>query len=197
MNAVGGSILAFLVAVLCVAPRRWALLGVMGGVFFLTQGQSIDVLGLNIFPLRVLEAVGFARVVVRGEISVRRLNRLDAILLLLYNYSALIWIARSTNTAPSQYASALDPTLCYLTVRGLIDGIDDLRWFLIAFVALLVPFTALVLVERRTGQSAFTLVGAAPTLIFRDGVARCQGAFRHAILLGSVAASFVPLYIGL
>jgi hypothetical protein len=52
-------------------------------------------------------------------------------------------------------------------------------------------------VERVIGRSAFTWVGAESELLFRNDGARCQGAFRHAILLGSVAAAFLSLYIGL
>ena len=55
----------------------------------------------------------------------------------------------------------------------------------------------LVFVERLTAHSAFTIVGATFELYLRNGVARCQGTFRHAILLGSVAAAFLSLYIGL
>ena len=75
--------------------------------------------------------------------------------------------------------------------------LDNLRWFLNAFLFLLVPFTALVFVERLTAHSAFTIVGARFELYLRNGIARCQGSFRHAILLGSVAAAFLSLYIGL
>jgi len=169
----------------------------MAGVFFLTQGHSLSVLGLKLYPVRFLEATAFGRVVLRRELVWSRLNRIDWSLLLLYNYAALIWILRSSENAPQQFASAVDPALCYLALRALIGSLDDVQWFLSAFVALLVPFTALVLVERLTGHSAFTLVGHESELLFRNGRARCEGSFRHAILLGSVAASFLSLYVGL
>src|SRR5262249_4795506 len=150
----------------------------------------------NMYPVRFLEAFAFARVLLRRELIWSHLNRLDWTLLLLYNYSALVAIARS-HAGAFQVAAATDPTLCYLAIRGLIGSLEDVRHLLLGVVALLVPFTGLVLVERLTGSSAFTLVGAAPELLFRNGIARCQGSFRHAILLGSVAASFLALYVAL
>lgn len=197
MNAVSGTILVVLLMIVCFGRRRWALLAMLAGVFFLTQGHSIDVAGLNLYPVRFLEAAAFARVLVRRELVWSRLNRIDWTLLAVYNYAAVVWILRSSEVTAQQFASALDPTLCYLGLRALIRGLEDVRWLLNALVVLLVPFTALVCLERLTGQSAFATVGAGTELAFRSGVARCQGSFRHAILLGSVAASFLALYIGL
>jgi hypothetical protein len=197
MNAVSGTILVTLLLVVCFAPRRWALLAMMAGVFFLTQGHSVSVAGLNIYPIRFLAAVAFGRVLARRELAWSRLNKIDWTLLLLYNYAALIWILRSPDVTPQQFAAGVDPTLGYLALRALVGSLEDLRWFLNAFVVLLIPFTLLVFVERLTAQSPFIIVGAESQLLFRNEVARCQGSFRHAILLGSVAASFFSLYIGL
>jgi hypothetical protein len=197
MNAVSGTILVVLLIAVCFAPRRWALLAMMAGVFFLTQGHSVDVAGVNVYPIRFIEVAAFGRVLIRRELTWSNLNQIDVTFLLLYNYAALIWILRSPTIAGEQFASALDPTLCYLALRALVGTLDDLAWFLNAFVVLLVPFTALVFVERLTNQSAFTVLGATWELYMRDGVARAQGTFRHAILLGSIAATFLSLYMGL
>jgi hypothetical protein len=197
MNPVSGTILAALVCLISFGPRRWAVVGILGGVFCLTQGHSLDIAGLNIYPIRILEAVAFCRVLMRGELVWRRLNRTDLLLLILYNYVAAVWILRSSGVSPQQFASALDPTLCYLSCRALINDMGDLRWMLRALAVVLVPFTALVCLERLTGSSAFTLVGAPAALHVRNGAPRCEGTFRHPILMGSVAASFAPLYIGL
>jgi hypothetical protein len=197
MNAVSGVILAVLLLVVCVASHRWAALGMIAGVFFLTQGHAVDLLGLNLYPIRLLESAAVARVVVRGNLVWSTFNRIDWLLLALYNYAAAISIARSSEVTAYQVAAAVDPTLCYLAFRGLIGTLDDVRWLLIRLVGVLFPFTLLVYSERWTGASAFTLVGSDPQLIFRNGIARCQGTFRHAILLGSIAASFLPLYAAL
>jgi hypothetical protein len=197
MNAISGTILVILLVLVTLAPRRWALLGMMAGVFFLTQGHALDLAGLNLFPLRFLEATLFARVVLRRELVWSELNRIDWALLLTYNYTALIWLTASQEVTPQKFAFALDPTLCYLGLRGLITSLQDLRWLSFAFLPLLAVFTVLVGMERVTGQSSFTLVGMTYDLYERDGVPRAMGAFRHPSLLGSVAAALLAIYVGL
>jgi hypothetical protein len=197
MNAVSASILIVLLLAVCFAPRRWAVLAVMAGVFFLTQGHAIEAAGLRVYPIRLLVVFAFARVIVRRELFFSQLNRIDLTLLLLYNYAAVVWILRSSEIAAEQFGAAIDPTLCYLAFRGLIGSLGDLRWMLKAFVVLLLPFTALIYTERLRGENAFLIVGGYPELYFRDGVVRAMGPFRHAILMGSVAASFLSLYIAL
>lgn len=196
MNAVSGSILLFLLSVVCFAPRRWALLGMTAGVFFLSQANFILVGGVQITPLRFLEAGGFLRVTIRRELDWSRLSRLDWLVVATYNYMGVVWLIRESDYG-RPISVALDATLCYLIFRALVRGIDDVRWFLRAFGVLLVPYTALVLYERLTNHSGFALVGAGISGDFRHGVLRCQGAFRHPVLLGSVAAAFLALYIGL
>jgi hypothetical protein len=197
MSPVSAAILVVLLLVVLRGPRRWAVLGLMAGVFSLTQGHAVEIFGLSIWPIRFLEAAALARVLLRKELVWSRMTRIDWTLLLLYNYSGLVWVLRSSNVTPHMFASALDPTVCYLALRALVRSLDDIRWFLNAFVVLLIPFTALVIVERVTGQPAFGMVGATGLLLLRNGVPRCMGTFRHAILLGSVAAAFLALYIGL
>ena len=197
MNALSGTILLTLLVAVALAPRRWALLAMMAGVFFLTQGHSVNVAGASIFPIRFLEAAAFARVVLRRELLWSQLNKIDGTLLLVYNYTALVWIIRSSEVTAAQFAFALDPTVCYLAFRGLLAKLEDLRWLLRAFVPLLVPFTILVALERVNGQSSFAMVGANWEQYVRNGIARCSGPFRHASLLGSVAAAFLAMYVSL
>jgi hypothetical protein len=197
MNATSGTILLTLLVGVLFAPRRWALLAILVGVFFLTQGHAVNLAGLAIFPIRFLAVAAFARVLLRREFTWSQLNKIDWAVLIAYNYSALVWILRSQETAAEQFAFAIDPTVCYLALRGLVAKVEDLRWLLRAFAPLLVPFTALVVLERVTGQTSFDLVGANWQLYVREGITRSSGAFRHASLLGSVAAAFLALYVGL
>ena len=77
MNSIEIVILTTLVAVVLFASRRWAILGMLAGVLYLTQGDAINVLGLNFYPLRFLEMGGFVRVVVRREFSFSVVNKMD------------------------------------------------------------------------------------------------------------------------
>jgi hypothetical protein len=198
MNVVGASILMTLMAIVLFASRRWALLGIMAGVLYLTEGVQIEVFGVNLFSVRFLEVAGFIRVMLRREFSFSNLNEIDRALLLLYVYSTVVFLLRSTENQANRIGVALDAILCYFAFRGLIGGTDDFGWFLRAFVILLAPYVALVSVEGLTAHNPFVIVGApgwAPD--FRAGRPRCIGSFRHPDLLGTLGASFLPLYIGL
>ena len=76
---------------------------------------------------------------VRRELAWSHLNQIDVTVLLLYNYAALVWILRSPEVTGQQFASALDPMMCYLALRALVGTLDDLGWLLNAFVVVLVP----------------------------------------------------------
>src|SRR6266498_335895 len=59
MNLLGAAILGILIAVVLFASRRWAVIAMMTGVLYLTQGQAVQVMGLNMFAVRFLELAGF------------------------------------------------------------------------------------------------------------------------------------------
>jgi hypothetical protein len=198
MNAIGALILTIVLLVVIGAPRRWALLGVVAGILYLTQGQQIRVLGLNLFALRFIELAGFARVMTRGEFSFRSLTHIDRSVLWLYSVITIIFLLRSSEGFAYQIGVAVDAFLCYFTFRGLLQGSEDYRWFLCTFLLLLVPYAVLILLEALTQRNVFASMGGIDYGSWiRDGRPRCQGSFRHPSLLGTLGATFIPLYIGL
>jgi len=196
MNALSIAIMVFLSAVVLVLPRRWALLGMMAGVLYLTQNQAMDVAGFNLFAVRFLEIAGFARVIVRREFNFSNLDQVDRLFLLLYCYTTVVFLLRSTEGQAYQIGMAVDAALCYFIFRGLIEGADNFRWFLRAFAILLIPYVALLCVEMRTGHNPFMVFGGEIVQSLREGKVRCAGSFRHPSLLGTLGASFLPLYVG-
>jgi hypothetical protein len=97
-----------------------------------------------------------------------------------------------------QVGATMDALLCYFTFRGLMNEVEEFRWFLRAFLVLLVPYAALVLIESVTKHNPFSVIGGSIEFGWlREGRLRCQGSFRHPSLLGTLGAVFFPLYIGL
>jgi hypothetical protein len=199
MNPVGALILFVIIVVVAAVPRRWALLGMMAGVLYLTQGQQIEIFGFNFYAIRFIELVGFIRVMTRHEFSFSQLNRMDRVFLLFYIYMTVVFLLRSSEGYANQIGTAADAILCYFTFRGLVGDIEDFRWFLRAFLILLVPFALLILFESMTGRNPFFLAlgGDVYGDWMRNDRPRCLGSFRHPSLLGTLGASFFPLYIGL
>jgi len=207
MNAIGGGILGLLVVLVVFAPRRWAALSLMAGVLYLTQGQSID-LGVHIYPMRLLGLVGFLRVMGRGEFSWSRFNRLDKSVILAYSYITLIFVTRSglgygTGSGITQ-VSLMDKLGCwidtlffYISCRGLLVDQSDFIALLKNLVFITAPYLVLVSIERITSHNPLVIVGAYPDLWIDGQRLRCRGSFTHPSLLGTLGASFLPLYIGL
>ncbi|HTS19762.1 MAG TPA: hypothetical protein VMP11_19455 [Verrucomicrobiae bacterium] len=190
--------MVILVLVVLVAPRRWALLGMMAGVLYVPQAQTMDIMGFNMFSVRFLELAGFIRVLSRREFSFSKLNTIDRALLLLYGYTAIVYSLRATQGYAYAIGIAADACLCYFTFRGLVGGVEDFRRFLRDFVILLTPFVCLVLIESLTHQDPFVgMMGPLNVEWFRENMVRCRGSFRHPSLLGTLGASFFPLYLGL
>jgi hypothetical protein len=202
MNPLGVLILFVVLVVVSAASRRWALMGMMAGTLYLTQGQQFNVFGFNLYAVRFMELAGFIRVMARREFSFSKLNGIDRSLLLLYVGSTIIFLLRSSDIPKGQayqIGTALDAILCYITFRGLVGGMEDFRWFLRNFLILLAPYALLILFESMTGRNPFfsVLGGDVYGDWMRNGRPRCLGSFRHPSLLGTLGASFIPLYIGL
>lgn len=196
MNALGGSMLAVIVLVVLIAPRRWAVLAVMAGVIYVTEAQQLQIFGFNFFSMRFVELAAFIRVMLRREFTFRHLNGIDKALLLFLGYATVVFVLRSHQDIANQIGVALDALLCYFSFRGLIKSFEEFRAFLKSFAILLIPFVILVVKEALTGANPFAILGAAPTS-FREGRIRAIGSFGHPSLLGTLGGSFLPLYIGL
>ncbi|MBK8814687.1 MAG: hypothetical protein IPN42_03900 [Methylococcaceae bacterium] len=198
MNAVGAGILVILISIILFASRRWAVVGVMAGVIYLTQGQAIDLFGVNLYAIRVLGLCSFCRVIARKEFEFSKINGIDKLLLFTYGYRTLAFILNSNGSPIGAISLMLDVTFSYFAFRGLIRGIDDLVDFLRVFSILLGPYVALVSIEMLTMHNPFSYFGAVPeSWVLRGDRLRCMGSFRHPSLFGTLGASFLPLYIGL
>jgi hypothetical protein len=197
VNFIGASILIPLIVLVLFAPQRWVLLGLMGGVLFLTQQQSIDVFGVNLTAIRGLECVCFTRLMVRREFLLFSFNGIDKSFLSVYAYTTLIFLMRSDVGQVEMVGSWVDAMLCYFSFRTLIRDIEGFKWFLRAFVIILVPYVALLAIEMLTTKNPFVLMGALPWDELRGGRIRAMGSFRNPSLQGTLGASLLPIYIGL
>lgn len=197
MNSISAVILFFLMSVVFLAPRKWAILGMAAGALYLTEYSSINVIGFNMFSARFLEIVGFIRIVARREYTFTHLIDIDRIFLAFYSYTTIVFLLRSNESQAYMIGMFVDATLCYFIFRGLIANIEEFRWFLRAFVILLAPYVLLLCMERLTEYNLFsTLSGTFIAEGYRAGKVRCTGSFRHPSLLGTLGGSFLPIYIG-
>src|ERR1039457_5698681 len=77
MNAAGSTLTLLLSLIVFFLPRRWAALGDMAGICYITQGQQYIVAGFHMHAIRIVLLAGFIRLVVRGEFRNLKLNSID------------------------------------------------------------------------------------------------------------------------
>jgi hypothetical protein len=200
MNILGAFMLFGAAAiVLGSGSRRYALLAMVAGSIYVTEGQGINVAGFSIFSTRILEIAGLVRIVLRGELPLGHLNRIDKAVVIFNVFAVLVYCLRSSTNLANEIGMSLDWILAYFIFRSLLGGLEDLRWFLRSFVLLLLPYVFLVLLERHLGRSLWSSMGGltASADWTRNGVLRCAGSFRHPSLMGSLGASFLALYLAM
>ncbi|HSW67307.1 MAG TPA: hypothetical protein VLH16_01865 [Bacteroidales bacterium] len=177
--------------------RKYAILCFIIGILYIPQTQSIYFLNINLFPIRILEVIGFLRVVCRKELVLSGKNKIDFCFTLLFSYMLCMYLLFSEKILFYQLAPSVDALLCYYTFKGLIKNLHDVCYILYSTIFLMIPFTGMLAVESLTAKNPFYLLGAEEySVMFREGYPRCIGSFRHPSLLGSFGASILPMYIG-
>ncbi|CAG7856709.1 hypothetical protein MCAMS1_01301 [biofilm metagenome] len=196
MNALGAAILLVLILVVSFSSPRGAVLGMLAGALFMTFEQVVNIAGFHLFALRFLEIAGFIRIVRLKELYTIKLLSIDKTLILLYLYATIVFLVRSKTDFAYTIGQMVDSLLCYFIFRALLTRLEDLQWLLKAFLVLLLPFVLLVATEMFTRNNPFEVIGGLH-FVERGGRLRCMGTFRHPSLLGTLGASFLPLYIAL
>ena len=184
---------------LLILPRRFAALPLIVVACYLTLGQTILIGPFHFSALRIVLAMGFLRVLIRGEWKIE-LNILDRIMFLWSVWLILASFFREDPHATliGHLGRSYDSLGTYLLIRCLCISIDDVKT-IIKFVALIfIPLGIEMLYEQMTRHNLFSIFGGVPpTPKVRHGHIRAQGPFLHAILSGTVAAAWVPLLMGI
>lgn len=199
MNPIGGIILLVLIGVVVGGSRRHALLAMLAGILYLTQGVQIQVGGVSMFATRFLCVAGILRIAARGELSLGVWTGIDRAFFILHGYTTAVFLLRSDDGQMFQVGLAVDAVLSYLIFRSLLRDFDDLRWLIRTSLLLLVPFFLVLVVERVARHNMFTIIGAREVTdnFSRGDRPRCFGTFGHPSLLGTLGASFLPLFVAL
>lgn len=204
MNPLVVLITLVLVLVIIFLPRRWAVLGVVSGVCYVTQTEFFVAGGIDFAAIRFIILIGFIRVIMRKEFSFSKLNKVDKSLLLFSSVYFSVFALR-TQLSPGAQSGLMyqlglfcDSLFAYFTFRGLLRDPETFRQFLKDMALLILPFALFMIVEGATGRNFFSIMGGvSETPVFRNGYYRSQASFRHAITAGSFGATLLPLFIGL
>jgi len=196
MSALGSTITIILIAVVLFLPRRWAALGILSGVCYLTEGQALELATINFTAIRLILLAALIRIIARKEFSFSRLNQIDWILLIFTTVRFLVSLQNSPSSLMSNIGYLYNVFLTYFTFRGLLNDPSTFHQFLKDTVLLILPFTIFMIVEGVTGKNYFSIMGGIPeTPSLREGYYRCQASFGHSITAGTLGATLVPLFM--
>lgn len=165
----------------------------------MTLGQGIELGPLHFPFLRMLLAVGFVRVILRGE-RMGRMNSLDRLMVVWAVWTLLSSVFHNKPADALVYRLGFVYNACgiYFLLRIFCRSLEDVMTLCRITAVLLIPLSLLVIPERVTGHNLFAALGGVPAISeLREGRFRAQGPFAHSILAGTVGAVCLPLMIAL
>jgi hypothetical protein len=200
MNLLGALLTILFSAIVLVAPRRFALLGVMAAICYITEWQVLDVGGFHFTAIRMVVLFGFIRIFVRGELKEMEYNLIDKALVIFALASSVILILReeSGTALVGELGGLYNILLPYFLFRALFRDLQDIEDFLPGLAVMILPFAFFMVQESFNGRNLFSIFGGMGLSDeFRDGHYRCSAAFRSPITAGTFGATVMPFFIGL
>jgi hypothetical protein len=179
--------------------RRVAVLTLICAVCYITQGQSVDVLGFNFTALRFVLLAGIIRALSRGELQSIRWNSVDSSVVIYASCLAIVSTVRVGTSAQFVYQIGYlyNILLSYFVFRALLKDLN-LDGILPYLAYLIVPLAFLFLFESLTNHNLFSVFDSvSENSMIRDGHVRSQGPFRSPITAGAFGATFALLFAGL
>jgi hypothetical protein len=186
-------------AALLLVPRRWTPLPFLVGTCYIPFYLGIELGLFHFSPIRILIAIGVVRIAVRGEWPVGRMNRIDWAMLAWAAWMLVSSLFHEVPTSALIFRLGLVYDACgaYALIRGFCRSLDDVSRICQLTAILLVPLAVEMLYEKQTVHNLFSILGGVDaTPEIRAGTVRANGPFGHAILVGTVGATCLPLMIG-
>ncbi len=200
LNTVGLAFLIIGAALTFVVPRQWAFVPLMASACYVTVGQIVMIGELDFTIHRLLMLIAWARVILRKELTIDRLNATDRALV-VWALTAIVThtvLVGTTGAFVNRLSFAYNALGFYFLFRNWIVDLEDVRRMARWLAFLIAPVAVMMVTEHLTRNNLFAAFGGVPALAaIRDGDIRAQGPFRHPILAGVFAATSVPLLLGL
>jgi len=196
IHPLGLLLLVVLGSISFLVPRRYALVPMLILVCFIGPAQRIVIATLDFNFLRLMVMVGWARVLLRGEMWGWRWKPLDTVVLAWAICATVLATLLHTTLAAfiTRLGLLYDAVGLYFLSRILVRSFSDLRVFAQCAALISIPVAAMFLVEQSTGRNFFAIFGGVPEFtVVRADRLRCRGPFLHPILAGSFWAALMPL----
>lgn len=183
---------------LIVLPRKYALIPVIVLTCYLPMGERVLLGGFNFTTLRILTFVGWARILMRGEVKNVSLNKIDwaVISCSVAGMIGHVLLWQTYESFKYKLGHLYDGVGMYFVFRAIICDTDDIMRTIRTVALLILPLAACMVVEKITGRNVFAIFGSVNLFTtIRNGTVRCQGPFAHPILSGTFGATLFPLCV--
>lgn len=198
MNPATVALFACAALLLWLVPRRYAPAPLLAGCCYMTDGQGIEIGPVSLPVFRMLMAIGFLRVMIKGERIEGGLNTIDKLVIAM---SAWLLFAsffhNGIDGSGPVYISGLlfNLLLVYFLTRTWTRNHEELEDLVRIVAWLLLPVAAAMMIEKATAKNVFSVFGGIPeSVLMREGKLRAQGPFGHPILAGTVGATCLPWF---
>jgi len=179
----------------CLSTRRNAIRALFAVALFFPLAQQFGVFGFHLHFFRVLLLFGLFRCMARGEHRGWQICRIDK---LVTFWALAILVGGLLRGSAEGFGAGFNSLGTYFLFRCLNKDTDDVVEALRFLALISLVMSAFMFYEAVTHHNLFSFMGGVPaTDDLRDGRARAQGAFRHAILAGTFGATLIPLMLGL
>jgi len=200
VNLIGFLFIAVMGIMILFLPRRFAALPVIMTACYITLGQMVGVGPLHFSMMRIIIFFGCFRVILRKEFQAITFNSIDKIIVLYVFTSAIIYylLRKDAEAFINSLGFAYNALGLYFIFRAIVRDVSDcyVIFKMLAFV--MVPLAFSMVIEKATGRNFFSIFGGVPEFtVVREGRLRCQGAFSHPILAGTLGATSIPFFIAL
>lgn len=181
-------------------PRKFILFPLFIVAAYVTLGQFVTIFKANFTMVRIMVLFGLLRMFIRGDYLSIRFTPLDKAMIIwavssIVTYT-LLW--QTGHAFVNRIGMCFDTVGVFFLCRLYLQDPGDVRRVIVLCAVLCVPLAASMVYEFFTDKNLFSFLGGVPPLSeIRGGHVRCQGSFRHPILMGTFGATMLPLIISL
>jgi len=165
----------------------------------MTLAQGTEIASFTFTIIRILIAVGLARVVIRGERIANGTNSLDWLILIWGGWALIssVFHADPVTSLIFRLGFVYNAIGIYFLLRVFCQSLSDVVLLGRITALVLLPVAIEMLYEKVTIRNLFSFLGGvADHPAVRLGKVRAQGPFAHSILAGTVGATCLPLMVG-
>lgn len=189
---------------ICIIRRRYVAVPILLSVFLIPSGQQLYIGGVHWLAPRLIVMAGLCRVSISAVTSkrpfivggIKAVDYLFATYVLCQAFSVAARYGFGSQVMTSEFGFLIDFFGAYILCRALFSDVEEVYVALKCFAAISVILAIEMLMEQRTGQNWFGMLGGVSEMsAMREGRIRSQAVFQHALTAGAFGSTLLPLML--